>query len=677
MTVTPLQRRPEEGASTLEWARAYAARGWHVFPVNRNKTPATPNGWKDATADVRELGKWNWAGKLIGVACAPSGLLCVDVDIKRDSGGRQRDGTVWLDAMEAEHGDIPRDIEARTGSGGWHIILKAPPGPPVMLVGANGFKDVDLIGNGYFVVEPSVSEAGDYYWLDDQSPWDAEPPECQWVYDLCAAYTRPRENRANRTTERVPKDDELSSDEVAMLDSALAHLDPGMGRGPWIQVGMAINAKSGGSRVGLQLWDAWSRKSDKYPGIHEIEKQWATFDPFGGTTLGTVYAMAKEQGWERDVYELEQRIEQAAEENPGWVELFNRAREALLQHGPERPRLEQRKLWSMGEILAMDFPKTDWLIQGILTEGAVFVIGGEPKTSKTWAGLEILISAISGLRCFGELPAKRVDKPAVAFLAEDQQRSLRNRLRSLSAGHGFDPRPLGHKLSCLNLQALDLASVDSTAALVADIWSAHPDGISILYLDPLRDLHRAEENDSGAMAEVMGRLRALRAILGCAVVFVHHSHKASQGTSGRRAGQGLRGSSAVHGAVDGGLYLSGLKVNAEQNEFENRAAVELKALRGAGTFTLTLEIDDDSNGEALRASWHFSRPKGTDSVNAEDKVSSSVAWLVAKGEPFGPSAVAEKAGVSKSTATKYLQRFVEEGRLGPPQKGQYAPDGAE
>src|SRR5581483_4360325 len=81
---------------------------------------------------------------------------------------------------------------------------------------------------------------------------------------------------------------------------------------------------------------------------------------------------------------------------------------------------------------------------------------------------------------------------------------------------------------------------------------------ALLVLDPLRDLHSAKEDKSDVMAPVMSRLRLVRDLLGCAVVFVHHASKAGEVTSARRPGQRMRGSGVVHASVDGGLYLSNL-----------------------------------------------------------------------------------------------------------------------
>jgi len=50
-----------EKKTVLDWALWAAACGWYVVKVNRDKTPATPHGFKDATRDLDAIRKW-WDG---------------------------------------------------------------------------------------------------------------------------------------------------------------------------------------------------------------------------------------------------------------------------------------------------------------------------------------------------------------------------------------------------------------------------------------------------------------------------------------------------------------------------------------------------------------------------------------------------------------------------------------
>jgi regulatory protein RepA len=255
------------------------------------------------------------------------------------------------------------------------------------------------------------------------------------------------------------------------------------------------------------------------------------------------------------------------------------------------------------ELLKAQFSTTPWLICGILPEKAVVAIAGEPKTTKTWAGLEIAIALSSGTRAFGEFSVPQPRAVAV-FLAEDDRHSVRNRLRALAHGQGLPPEEAVQKVYVRCRGSLDLQYDRDLCRLIADC-RMYPEPVGLLILDPLRDLHQAEEDKSGPMSDVMARLRALRDILGCSVLFVHHTSKSSKETNGRREGQRMRGSSAIHGAVDGGVYMS-LNDDTESH-WMNKVVVELKAAKGAGRFTLTLDVQDDENGEARDARWAFAR----------------------------------------------------------------------
>jgi hypothetical protein len=68
--------------------------------------------------------------------------------------------------------------------------------------------------------------------------------------------------------------------------------------GDWLRVGMALHAETNGGADGLDLWDAWSAKSEKWSAGVCAEK-WQSFAGTRGITGGTMYAMAEERGWVR------------------------------------------------------------------------------------------------------------------------------------------------------------------------------------------------------------------------------------------------------------------------------------------------------------------------------------------------------------------------------------------
>ncbi|MGJ9420452.1 PriCT-2 domain-containing protein [Massilia sp. CMS3.1] len=85
-----------------------------------------------------------------------------------------------------------------------------------------------------------------------------------------------------------------AQDERSRLESALTQISPDCGYDDWFRIGMGIYSALGES--GLSVWDWWSSKSAKYPGTHELEKHWKSFE---GTrvTAATVYKLAVDAGW--------------------------------------------------------------------------------------------------------------------------------------------------------------------------------------------------------------------------------------------------------------------------------------------------------------------------------------------------------------------------------------------
>ena len=155
-------------------ALAYAARGVPVFPCERGgKSPLTPNGFRDATKDVRWISGWwrRWPRANVGVPTGVrSGLLVLDVD-PRDGGDRS------LEDLKRGHGPAPATARARTGGGGLHLYFRYP--SPKAHGRAAVKNSAGLIGpgldvrgeGGYVVVPPSRTLAA-YAWVDRAPPAD-------------------------------------------------------------------------------------------------------------------------------------------------------------------------------------------------------------------------------------------------------------------------------------------------------------------------------------------------------------------------------------------------------------------------------------------------------------------------------------------------------------------------
>ncbi len=265
------------------------------------------------------------------------------------------------------------------------------------------------------------------------------------------------------------------------------------------------------------------------------------------------------------------------------------------------PEKRKQKRWVRGsELLAMEFPGADWLIRGLISKESITIIGADPKASKTWTLVDLALAISAGGRAMGEFPSLVPPSPVALFLNEDGQRSVKNRIRALSAGYDYEPDRTWN-IHTQTREPLDLGDMAQVAAFIADVRAITPKPV-MLGIDPLRNVHDAEESSSTEMRPILRALGAIRQLCGCAVVVVHHAAKAGKDDR-RTGGARLRGSSAIDGFRDGLISLEETEKSEDGQEISNRVVVDLKAYRGAGRFGLSLKIEDDENGEAIKATW--------------------------------------------------------------------------
>src|SRR5665213_2854734 len=105
----------------VDFALAYAEMGWAVLPIqSRDKVPLTEHGLNDASCDRDTVRAWwsQWPSANIGVACAQSKIVAIDIDPR--NGGEQ----TFLE-LEDRLGCLPATVEASTGGGGTHLLFES------------------------------------------------------------------------------------------------------------------------------------------------------------------------------------------------------------------------------------------------------------------------------------------------------------------------------------------------------------------------------------------------------------------------------------------------------------------------------------------------------------------------------------------------------------------------
>lgn len=201
-------------------------------------------------------------------------------------------------------------------------------------------------------------------------------------------------------------------------------------------------------------------------------------------------------------------------------------------------------------------PPIDYVLPNMVagTVGALVSLGG---AGKSMLALQLAAQIAGGpdLLQVGEFPTG----PVIYLPAEDPPAAIHHRLHALG-GHltteqrqdvtdGLLIEPLIGK--CPNIMNFDWFDGLKRAA----------EGRRLMVLDTLRRFHIEDENVSGPMAQVIGRMESIAADTGCSIVFLHHASKSAAMMGAGDQQQASRGSSVLVDNIRWQSYLSGMTQN--------------------------------------------------------------------------------------------------------------------
>ena len=210
------------------------------------------------------------------------------------------------------------------------------------------------------------------------------------------------------------------------------------------------------------------------------------------------------------------------------------------------PRTGPLPVVRVGDLPCQDTPRR-WLVEHLWGASAVGVIGGAPKCSKTWLGLDLALSVATGTAGLGRYAVSEPG-PVLVYLAEDALPVVRERVAGMARQRGLELARV--ELHVITVPTLRLDRELHRTQLREAAQRLRP---RLLLLDPLVRLHGLDENNASEVARLLAYLRQLQRQLDLAVMLVHHTRK--NATGGVASGQTLRGSSDLHAFGDSNLYL--------------------------------------------------------------------------------------------------------------------------
>jgi putative DNA primase/helicase len=102
-------------------------------------------------------------------------------------------------------------------------------------------------------------------------------------------------------TEQPARSGALAEPERERLRAALRFIGGADDYPRWIEIGMALHAAASGGEDGFGLWAEWAAQSPKFD-LQVSRRKWRSFHPGGGRGAGTLFFIARGNGW-RDATE--------------------------------------------------------------------------------------------------------------------------------------------------------------------------------------------------------------------------------------------------------------------------------------------------------------------------------------------------------------------------------------
>ncbi|MBL8722520.1 MAG: bifunctional DNA primase/polymerase [Planctomycetes bacterium] len=436
-------RTGDDDNATLEAALAYAARGWHVLPVDAAKRPLVAWG-AERTTDAETIRGWwrRWPHAGVAIATKPSGLVVVDIDVP--------------DAWAAVTGPEPDGcaLVASTPRGGRHLFY-AEPGAGMVCTATARWPGIDIRAaggehGGYVVAPPAPGrewQVGDPLDEADLQPMPA------WLAEHLVE--REHQTAPNCTPSTPRRAGTATAARLAEVASALQCVDPSEDRTHWLATIFAVHAALDGDPAGAELVEQWSATTTHAGQYVQGEANTiyrGTRAPGPGdrrpkVDAGTLFAQARRNGWTAppvDPADLPPFLRESAE---------TQARQSAKSHpaaADDAPNQDDPALqpfyaaWRPLRSLDEAPPPVDYLLRlptkhgepvppgslgdGFLRRGVVASLVGQGGVGKTMAMLQLAIAIAIGDRWLGYFPAPLQRGRVLIMLGEEDAEEAHRRL---------------------------------------------------------------------------------------------------------------------------------------------------------------------------------------------------------------------------------------------------------
>jgi archaellum biogenesis ATPase FlaH len=199
---------------------------------------------------------------------------------------------------------------------------------------------------------------------------------------------------------------------------------------------------------------------------------------------------------------------------------------------------------SMAELVKVDFPPAEPLIENIVSVGGATIISGAGGVGKsTLALLFALVLANDRINAYLGLHVAH-HAPTLLIQSENAAADTKDRLLTMGVyaelkeglGHVYS---LTQNFSDIRILDGDFNSDQFFKRVLNDVRTT---GAGLLIIDPLISFYRGDENDNSTVRRFLDRLTLLMSLTGISIIIIHHVGREYKSSFSNYAG---RGASAV------------------------------------------------------------------------------------------------------------------------------------
>lgn len=227
----------------------------------------------------------------------------------------------------------------------------------------------------------------------------------------------------------------------------------------------------------------------------------------------------------------------------------SKSAQVITEQLPDPGEIEAEEV-SVFETMAIDqllsMPPVKWLVDGLLTRFGFAVMYGQPGCGKTFLALDIALSVATGKDFHGRI----TDRGDVLYIAGEGVGGLGKRVKVWieHRGNGIDSKGIPFDVLPTAINMTSAADTEKLISTIQKKQESRGSRFSLIVVDTVaRALLGADENSATDVGKFVKACDTIREAIGCAVLGIHHSGK--DGT------KGMRGSSALLGAVDTSIQV--------------------------------------------------------------------------------------------------------------------------